>query len=1812
MRCTGVFFRLAAMMLVAAVCWSCDKKMTDAEASRWVSAYSSALIDKDAKVRIELTDLTMIKLDPTRSLDKIFRFSPSVKGVTRLSDDNRYLDFIPEKGFKPGKTYQCRVDLKKLTGIDSLGDFEFKFHVIARVIRFADVHTAVDPDDASMMTVRGRLEYSSAAADTLENLIVCGYPGAKIQLDKPSGSNSRPFKVFNIKRTESDKELRLSVNPMVGFSADDYKITVPSLTGFGLLSAERVEGAEPYLNLEFSTPLSSQQELDGLITVGESDNIRVERQGTNVKVYGPFQAFPTLTLHISGLLRNADGRPLDTDIERTFEQEVIAPQVKLPFIGNILPDNRNLRLPFQAVNLAAVDVEVVKIFPSNMLSFMQANNINDDGSLRRYGRLIYHKTVRLDKDKSLNLHQWQDFAIDLTGLFKQERGALYNIRLTFRKAYSLYGRAEAADFEELDGTVTEAENRIWDRASIYIYRDVPDYKLGKYNWNEANDPTKDSYYMVDYPRMPEVNLVASDLGLILKRASNNEMTVVTTNLVTATPVAGVKITAYNFQLQVVGSGVTDGNGFATFRTRGQAALITATDGVSTTYLRPNYSSELQTSNFDVGGVSSADGIKTFVYGDRGVWRPGDDIHLCVIVEDKENRLPANHPMEMKLFDPDDHLYTRKVLNGGVDGLYVFNITTAESVPTGRWKAEFYIGNEKVTYPVRIETIKPNRLKINIAAPKVLLADRPVELGLTANWLTGPVAAGLEASMEMTLYPDPNPFPAYRSYTFKNPLVTYTSSRRDLLSGVLDSVGHLAHSCIIGGDRDSPGMLTANITAKVNETGGDMSFISKSVPFAPFGVYVGVDLGKGEFVTDTDIHFPVVVLNQLGARMKNRELSYKIYRLNWTWWWEGDADDLSRYVKSTTAEEVASGTVTATNGVADIPFKVEYPTWGRYLVLVRDLKGGHATGGVVSVDWPEWRGRSDKTEGSGSRELDFNLDKDRYQVGETANVYLPQCPGGRVLLSIENATGILRKVWVPLSGTSATKYPLYIDKKMAPNFYVSATMLRPHSATDFNTPIRLFGVRGAKVVDEQTILHPVIDMPEELHPQKQFTVKVSERDRKPMTYTLAIVDEGLLDISGFRTPNPWRMMNQKEALGVTTWDMYDEVIGAFGGSFRSIHRVGGDEALRKSAGAEKRFKPAVMFLGPFTTAGTPKVHKLTMPGYVGSVRVMIVAAHKGTYGSADKTVKVKAPLMLLTTLPRSLANCDSVDMPVNVFSMEDGVKDVALKVEVDGPVKIAGSNSRTLSFNGAGEKPVTFRLECDPHRQGRARIIVSASGAGQVAKDTTFINLHNPMPEMIETQKRTLPAGAVADFKAAAREGETLSLQVSAFPMLNFKAIDRFFYSYPHLCTEQISSKAMFALYADRFLDADACERSRKALPLTISQLQERRSASGGYVYWPGQKVENEWVTSMAGVVLAEASHQGFRIDKDSFEKWIAFQQKQARDYKYAPSTDLIQAYRLYSLAVAGHGLTSAMNRLRESKSLSKCAAYCLAAAYMEMGRKDVALKLIERAERSVAVPSDDMFESDLRNNAIALEVYAACGESAKALELARDLAAGCATDGFVTQDVAFTAVAMEQLARLTGTSKIDVKITEKDRMPSTISRTTDVLDVAVSGPVSVENLNAAGSLELSLLSARKPAANESVRASENGVKITVNYTDLNGHPVAPASLKQNTEFKAVIMVTNQGRHINNAALTYAIPTGWEIWNDLFNREEILGCANADIRDESAKFYFSLKEGEGATYEVRLRAAYIGNYLLPPAVVEDMYNPVCRANTAGARVEVTKR
>lgn len=1832
---------------------SCSKKNAsiNPEFSQYISAFTYGNISPESYIQVELTqELPAVELNAEVS-EKLFSFSPALKGKTVWINNNT-LRFTPDAGaLKPGKTYKVKFHLSKVLQVDSkFKTFQFPVRVNEQNFTAAVYpYSPVSITDLTKNTVEMELNLANGA--TVEDVTAMVDKGnlpkeVTVRVVQEHNTNNR-YRVFleNIPRTGTPGKYEIKVNgSAVGADKNQkFTIEIPPLSKdhFSVVDVRLDQRTSPHLRITLSDPLAQGQDIQGLIVPEGVQNFTFQIDKNMIRLYPEVVPDKEINLKINSGLRSHDGLNLDKSYNYQLAVESDKPEIKVDTYGNILPNAEQLILPFSAVNLWAVDVRVIKVYRNNILYYLQSNSLGNDyqNEIRRFGRVIIQKQIRLDTDKSLNLSQWNFFSIDLSTLFKQDPGAMYIVQLDMKQEYSLYrcggikpqvpSNTSMRDFNQL----SDEEQARWDVPESDYYDDFDWYN---YNWEERDDPCKASYYMNNNRRVQSV-VMASNLGIIAKGSSDGRMFVAVTDILTTKPVSGAEVTIYNYQMQPVGNGKTDGDGFVEMETGNTRPFVLKVEkGKDTGYLEVKEEASLSLSNFDVSGKEIQKGLKGYLYGERGVWRPGDTIYLTFILEDKTQKLPKGHPVSLEVFTPKRQFYLRQVKTDSQNGFYTFAIPTDPMAETGTWQAYVKVGGTSFYKGLRIETIKPNRLKIRFETDSIIHANKGAISGtLNSGWLHGSPASNLKADVELTLSKIDNPFKGYTDYIFNNPLVKFETASYKVFDGVLNSAGVAGVNAKVPLAEMAPGMLRGSLLSRVFETGGDMSFYTQTVFYSPFETYVGIKSPterNGQFLeTDKPITFDVVTLNPYGQKTGKANLSYRIFKLEWSWWWNSTQEDLGSYVNNTAVKPIDKGNVPIKNGAGKINFQVEYPEWGRYLLIVAD-ENGHMTGTIFYVDWPSSRGRSNKTDPSGVTMLSFSTDKQTYSVGETAAVFIPKSSNGRALVSIENGTGIIRREWIHVSEKEDTKYTFRITEEMNPNCYVFVTLLQPHQQAVNGLPIRMYGVVNLNIENKDSKLTPVITMPDELRPEKEFTVSVSEKSRKPMSYTLAIVDEGLLDLTAFKTPNAWNEFYSREALGVRTWDLFDRVLGANTGRIGPLLSIGGDEALKASSDRVNRFKPVVKFIGPFTLqGGETKSHKIKLPAYVGSVRVMVVAGGNGAYGSAEKTVAVRNALMTLSTLPRVLGPNEEVYLPVNVFAMDNKVKNVNVSVQTKGMLQATDGTSKSVSFDKQGDNIVYFKLKAGK-KTGEEQITIKASGSGESFTETINIGIRNPNPPVIVSQTALIDAEKSAELAVKMEnigEYDWVKLELSRLPSIHFNKNLNFLVNYPHACSEQVTSQGFPLLYINGFTTPTEDEKKlySEKMAEVIRVLSSRQLPDGGFMYWAGNSYASEWTSSYVGHFLTEAKNKGYEVSDYVLNRWVDFQQKLARNWTptnpqrhyYSMSmTQLQQAYRLYTLALAEKTEIGAMNRLREMKDLNLQARWQLASAYALAGKKDVANELIFNASTQVPDYSfnNDTYGSAARDQAMMMDTYLLLGQTEKAIGLANSVAQALSSEYVSTQTASFGLSAMGKLAKKMGKGNIDVKWSLNGKFMTAVNTPQPFHTVGLNP---AENLSAGitnqgrAKVYARLTAQTQPLEITDEQPVQGSFLLSVRYTDVTGNPIDVKSLKQGTEFRALVTVENSPEQaFTDLALVHVFPSGWEIFNERLINGNSSGQETynfKDIRDDRVLTYFNLAAGQKKSFSVRLQAAYRGKFYLPPASCQAMYAPQEQARTVGGWVEV---
>ena len=502
------------------------------------------------------------------------------------------------------------------------------------------------------------------------------------------------------------------------------------------------------------------------------------------------------------------------------------------------------------------------------------------------------------------------------------------------------------------------------------------------------------------------------------------------------------------------------------------------------------------------------------------------------------------------------------------------------------------------------------------------------------------------------------------------------------------------------------------------------------------------------------------------------------------------------------------------------------------------------------------------------------------------------------------------------------------------------------------------------------------------------------------------------------------------------------------------------------------------------------------------------------------------------------------------------------------------------------------------------------------------NASRPVTAVQRTTVKSGKSGQLNWTPFEAGKDASATLTLTHFPAIDFDAAFSYVKNYQYSCSEQISARGINLVFTKDLLSKANAEEADTMIPALLQELYGRQLADGGFAYWPGRTAADTWVTSMAGVFLNEAAGKGYKVSQSVRNNWKQFQQRAVQNYRKSKSVyldDLDQAFRLYSLALAGAADAASMNRLKESADLSAQARWMLAAAYAVCGKTSTAKELISVTEKTFeAYPMRDMtFGSSLRDKAIAIEALTLTDDIADAISLAEDVA-DAFSRLYSTQELAFASIAMSRLAAKSSTDPINAVVRVGKAEAQNVQSAHAVWSGAVepsAGTLTIED-KASGQVHATLVTVSRPAPGKVVPARSNLLGLKVSYTGVDGKPVQPARLQQGTDFVATIQVTNlnPAADMDNLALCLSIPSGWEIVNERLTGTGASDAVNFDyndIRDDCSVWYFSLRSAASKTFRVKLRAAYEGSFVLPPVTCEAMYDAEVCANTASGTAEVVR-
>ena len=1800
---------------------SCNKKTKiiedpNSDFGSYLTEYTSGLISRTSNIKIKLTNEISLKVQEGELPRGIFTTFPKLQGKAFLSPNNE-IYFHPTEMMRTGITYKVIVNLDKIIKdvVSNCRKLIFSFQTIP--LDFKIENTKLISESQNIQKFQGTVFFSDfVKQDDVKKILSIEYNGYDKNISwSRNALNTRYY--FTVDSLARDKEVVGKLKMI--WDGNPIKIENKGALSFSVLPKNEFKVTNIYTSnkdgqsivIEFSDLLDEKQNIDGLVTISDNISLKYIVSKNTITVYPDKHINKTNTIFIEKGIRSKFGKLIDSRVSMELDFSKLPPSIALLGKGVISPSSQGLIIPFKAVCLNAVDLRLIEIHNLNLRSYFWDNKLKGTSNIKRYGRLVLEKKIDLTSYKIVDLDNWNAFSVDISDFYEVSPGALYIYELRFNKAYSRY--KDSLNISPIKDSDLLYINRIkkqnkwekeqdkWDNPGWYSFYYVPD----NYVWSQRNDPTKDSYYTSD--KFVSNSIFASDLGVVAKRGTDNSIAVAVSSLITAKPIDGVSVSFYSYQNQLISKAITNKNGFLFTKFKTKPYLLVAKLGKQVAYLRLDDGSSLSLSNFNVGGDIINRGIKGSIFAERGVWSPGDSIHLTFILDDIENPLPENYPAIFELTNPLGQIYDRQVISHGENGFYTFITKTPKDANTGIWKAKVTLGSNVFYKNIRIEVVKSNRLKMDLNFNSKILNPFANKADLKIQWLHGGKAKNLKSLITLNLNPTNTVFKGLEDYSFDDDSKLVQTSEINVYKGRVDSNGLADIQLNFPSHIISPGIMKAHFKIRAFEDNGNENITYKNIKFSPYNSYIGLKMQTAEdewYLANHDTKIDIVTVDENGKYVSLKNLKVSVYKLSWSWWWDASDNNIASYVNNYYKREISTKFVSTTYGKGSFTVNIPYNNWkdfGRYLIRVEDPLGGHSSSvigyfsdkiGYLPSDMP-----------NNASVLSFKSDKEEYNVGDKAIITIPSSKNGRALVSIENGTRVISLFWLDTKA-GTMNFPIDITSEMAPNSYVFVSLIQPHGQTDNDCMIRMYGVIPLNVKDKKTKLDPIISMPKVLRPNRDFKIKVQEKNGKKMTYTLAVVDEGLLDITAFSTPNPWNAFYSHAALGVKTWDMYDYVLGAFGIKMQRVLAVGGDASI-KSLGEYKinRFSPVTMFVGPFTLLpGESRTHKFHMPNYIGAVKTMLLAGNKGSYGSSEFTSNVKEPLMVLATLPRILACKEKVRLPVSVFVMEKGIADVVVSVKTNNLLKVVGESHKSIHFDGVDEKLVYFDLEA-VNSMGKAEVEIVAQSGSKESVYNIELDLRNPNPEVVSVKDTILKSGQKLNYNfipLGIKNTNKATLVLSHMQALNLGKYLNFSNNYYENNLMDIVSRAMIYLHLPKIMEITPKNKTYayNVINYALVNLLKFQNTDGSFSYLQNSNYASDELSSFVGLFMLKAEEMGYTLSLGVKDKWIKYQENESRLWKegyfkngnYIKNNSLLQAYRLFTLAYAGNADIASMNRLKENKDVENISRWCLASAYYIAGYKTIADEEVTHLLNNV---NDNNFNvSDIKAKSIILTALSLLKRDNKTFELTQAITKELNSNLWISRKtfaLCLMAMSLDKSYSPNEPLICEYRI-NKGKLNKVSSKSILIqssIEVKDNNIVYCKN-NGKKDLYLQITQSGIPIDNFNQKIVNRNMLTNVYYEDLIGNMLDIKNLKQGQDFIAIVKV----RDLNivddnvNMKLKFPFPSGWEILDKTDIMVDNRDANYININDNAVNIYFKFDKYKTKVFKIRLNASYVGDFYLP--------------------------
>jgi uncharacterized protein YfaS (alpha-2-macroglobulin family) len=1318
----------------------------------------------------------------------------------------------------------------------------------------------------------------------------------------------------------------------------------------------------------------------------------------------------------------------------------------------------------------------------------------------------------------------------------------------------------------------------------------------------------------------------SDLGLIAKEG-RDKIYVFTNSIKSANPVSGATVSVYSVNNQLLGTASTDKDGMATISYTNKEfsgfrpAMIIAKTADDFNYL-PFNNTRVNTSRFDVGGKrNNASGFDAFVYAERDVYRPGEKINFSVILRDAQWKNPGDVPLKIKFLMPNgkELKSIRKSLNeeGSLEG----SIDIATSAITGIYTMEVYTSNDVLlsSKNFSVEEFVPDRIRVNAKLDKPFL--RPGEksnLSIKAMNFFGPPAANRNYETEIQVRQkafSPEKFDSY-DFSLANQNTFFDKQVRE---GTTDANGNASFEYKIPETYTNSGVLqTSFYTTVFDETGRPVSRAT-SVDVFTQDVFFGVRSDWYYYYPlNQPVKFQLAAVNKDGnginatarAEVIKHEYRTVLTKSGSYFRYESQKED-----KLMTEQQINVGSNTVFSYVPRTPGDYE----------LRIYNPGAAS--YVSrsfYSYGSWGSSNTSFEVNREGNIDISIDKKSYYTGETVKALFKTPFSGKMLVTMETDQ-IVSHQTVEVSNRTAS-VDLKLSAEHVPNVYITATLIKPHEVSD----IPLTVAHGFKnvTVEEKNRKIPV-EITAAKTTRSKTKQKVSVKAAPGSMVTLSAVDNGVLQISDFKTPDPYDYFYQKKALQVSAYDLYPLLFEEVRARLSSTGGDGFTADMEKRANTmpAKRVR-VVSYWSGIKKANSSGVaeFELDVPQFSGELRLMAVSYKGNRFGSADNTMTVADPIVISTALPRFLSPGDTVNVPVTLTNTTDKSANITASITVEGPMKVFGESTQSVSLRAKAEGRATFRVVADP-AINIGKVTVMVSGMGEKFTDVTEIAVRPPSTLQKGTGSGSITGGStqkvtigLSDFMPAS---VSYSLVVSRSPALELGEHLRYLVQYPYGCTEQTVSAAFPQLYYGDLTGLVQQNRQQNKVHANtniieaIRKIKMRQLYNGAVTLWDGEGREDWWTTIYAAHFLLEAKKAGFDVDNSLLStmlnyisnklknrETIIYYYNRDQNKKIAPKE---VAYGLYVLALAGRTNVPAMNYYKANTTLLALdSRYLLAAAYATAGdKKSFSSMLPASFSGEESVPqTGGSYYSDVRDEAIALNALLEVDPgNAQIGTMVKHVAEKLKTRRWLsTQERAFAFLALGKHARAANNSTATAEIKVNGKTVGKADEKSWTGDMKALGAAQVEIVTKGNGRLFYFWQAEGISASGAYQEEDSYLKVRKRFYDRNGKLITSNTFKQNDLIIIGISLEKSfSTSVENVVITDLLPAGFEIENP--RTKEIPGMdwikdgmtpVALDVRDDRIHFFVNADYSK-QTYYYAVRAVSPGNYKMGPVNADAMYN-----------------